>query len=179
MTSSNKQLILRQLPGIDHLLAITEKKPSFKKIPRSVILESARNALANIRKQVLAGEEIKISDEIIIDRMFSLSNDKIKPRLVTVINATGVVLHTNLGRALLCEEALENITTVARSYSNLELNIGTGKRGIRYAAIEELICDLTGAESAIAVNNNAGAVLLALNTIASQTKVIVSWGELV
>jgi len=88
-------------------------------------------------------------------------------------------LHTNLGRALLCEEALENITTVARSYSNLELNIGTGKRGIRYAAIEELICDLTGAESAIAVNNNAGAVLLALNTIASQTKVIVSWGELV
>lgn len=90
-----------------------------------------------------------------------------------------MVLHTNLGRALLCEDALDNIQQVAGSYSNLELNLGTGKRGIRYAAIEALICELTGAEAAMAVNNNAGAVLLALNTIAQGTQVVVSRGELV
>ncbi|MCK5837421.1 MAG: L-seryl-tRNA(Sec) selenium transferase, partial [Desulfobacula sp.] len=82
-------------------------------------------------------------------------------------------------RALLCKDAVENIKTIAQTYSNLELNIGTGKRGIRYEAVEDLICELTGAQSAIVVNNNAGAVLLALNTIARDTQVVVSRGELV
>jgi L-seryl-tRNA(Ser) seleniumtransferase len=102
-----------------------------------------------------------------------------KNRLTPLINATGVVLHTNLGRALLCRDALDNIMAVASAYSNLELNLVTGKRGIRYAAIEELICELTGAQAAMAVNNNAGAVLLALNTLAQGRQVIVSRGELV
>ena len=90
-----------------------------------------------------------------------------------------MVLHTNLGRALLCEDALNNIRSISQSFSNLEMNIKTGKRGIRYEAIDELICELTGAQSAIAVNNNAGAVFLALNTIAEGREVVVSRGELV
>lgn len=179
MTDSDTQQNLRKLPGIDRLLDMAVQERSFSSIPRSVTLEAARNTLDYIRQELLAGNTPPISHPAILDEMLAYATDKITPRLVNVINATGVVLHTNLGRALLCEKALDNITSVARSYSNLELNIKTGKRGIRYAAIEELICDLTGAQSAIAVNNNAGAVLLALNTIACNTKVIVSRGELV
>ncbi len=194
MTSSDKQQLLRQLPGVDHLLELSKHQDQFKGIPRSVILEAARTAIDAIRKKILAMEAStpdtpkidtplddapQISDDAILEKIKFLASQKMHPKLVTVINGTGVVLHTNLGRALLCEEALENITTISKSYSNLELNIETGKRGIRYAAIEELICDLTGAESAIAVNNNAGAVLLALNTIAQHTQVVVSRGELV
>ena len=103
-----------------------------------------------------------------------------KNRLLPLINATGVVLHTNLGRALLCEDALENISDYFRFLFQPGTQSGLpGKRGIRYAAVEGLICELTGAESAIAVNNNAGAVFLALNTIAQGTDVVVSRGELV
>lgn len=179
MNTPNQQQLLRQLPGVDHLLHLSKESTAFDNIPRSVTLESARTALDRFRKKILAGKEVEISDHLILEQMLAYAGEKLRPRLVNLINATGVVLHTNLGRALLCEEALENVTAIARTYSNLELNIDTGKRGIRYAAIEELICDLTGAQSAIAVNNNAGAVLLALNTIAENTRVIVSRGELV
>ncbi|MDQ1270507.1 MAG: L-seryl-tRNA(Ser) seleniumtransferase, partial [Thermodesulfobacteriota bacterium] len=122
---------------------------------------------------------VTINDEVIIKQAALLAAQKMKNRLTPLINATGVVLHTNLGRALLCRDALDNIMAVASAYSNLELNLVTGKRGIRYAAIEELICELTGAQAAMAVNNNAGAVLLALNTLAQGRQVIVSRGELV
>jgi L-seryl-tRNA(Ser) seleniumtransferase len=96
-----------------------------------------------------------------------------------VINATGVVLHTNLGRAPLCAEALRNIVDIARGYSNLELDLSTGERGSRYSHVEEILCRISGAESALVVNNNAGAVLLALNSLAEGKEVIVSRGQLV
>jgi len=179
MTRSDKHENLKNLPGIDHLLELSKKNKSFLDIPRSVILESARTALEIIRKNILANIETPINDDTILMQMHVLAKEKIRPRLVNVINATGVVLHTNLGRALLCDDALKNITRIAQSYSNLELKIETGKRGIRYEAVDELICELTGAQSAIVVNNNAGAVLLALNTIAENTQVVVSRGELV
>ncbi len=170
---------LKALPGVDHLLELTKKKAPFRDIPRRVILESLRNALDHTRQAILADRDPCMTDDTLLDRAYRLATQKIRSRLVPVINATGVVLHTNLGRALLCEDALDNIQTIAQSYSNLELNIGTGKRGIRYEAVEDLICELTGAQSAIVVNNNAGAVLLALNTIAQDTQVVVSRGELV
>ncbi|MBU8849403.1 MAG: L-seryl-tRNA(Sec) selenium transferase [Desulfobacterales bacterium] len=179
MTRSDKHESLKNLPGVDHILELVKKNDRFLDIPRSVILDSARSALENIRKDILADIETPITDENILMRMQLLAKEKIRPRLVSVINATGVVLHTNLGRALLCEDALKNITTIAQSYSNLELKIETGKRGIRYEVVDELICELTGAQSAVVVNNNAGAVLLALNTIAKDTQVVVSRGELV
>jgi len=170
---------LKNLPGVDHLLELAKEDDRFLDIPRSIILDCARKALEHIRNDILADIETLINDETILIQMQILAKEKIRPRLVNVINATGVVLHTNLGRALLCEDALENIITIAKSYSNLEMNIKTGKRGIRYEAVDELICELTGAQSAIVVNNNAGAVLLALNTIAKDTEVVVSRGELV
>ncbi|WP_300462019.1 L-seryl-tRNA(Sec) selenium transferase [Desulfobacula sp.] len=179
MTLSDKHMHLKALPGVDHLLELTKKKAPFRDIPRRVILESLRNALDHTRQAILADRDPCMTDDTLLDRAYRLATQKIRSRLVPVINATGVVLHTNLGRALLCEDALDNIQTIAQSYSNLELNIGTGKRGIRYEAVEDLICELTGAQSAIVVNNNAGAVLLALNTIAQDTQVVVSRGELV
>jgi L-seryl-tRNA(Ser) seleniumtransferase len=176
---TDKHESLKNLPGVDHLLELAKKDDRFLDIPRSVILDSTRKVLENIRKNILADIETPITDETLLTQMQRLAKEKIRPRLVTVINATGVVLHTNLGRALLCEDALKNIVTIAQSYSNLELRIKTGKRGLRYEAVDELICELTGAQSAIIVNNNAGAVLLALNTIAKDTQVVVSRGELV
>lgn len=179
MDHPDKQTLLKNLPGVDHLLLLAKKDDRFLDIPRSVTLDSARKAVDDMRKEILADMAPRVTEETILSKTLGLARKTIRPRLVTIINATGVVLHTNLGRALLCADAVKNIQTIAQSYSNLELNIDTGKRGIRYAAVEDLICELTGAQSAIAVNNNAGAVLLALNTIAKDTQVVVSRGELV
>jgi len=189
MTHTDKHQQLRDLPGVDHLLESIKNDDRFFEIPRKVILESIRSILERIRRDILEDNTADIPDKhiiekgiiekTIIDETLGAARKKIKNRLAPLINATGVVLHTNMGRALLCEDALENIQTISQSYSNLELNLATGKRGIRYTAVEELICELTGAESAIAVNNNAGAVLLALNTLAKDTQVVVSRGELV
>ena len=96
-----------------------------------------------------------------------------------LINATGVVIHTNLGRSVLCERAIENITSVSENYSNLEYNLSEGKRGKRYAHIKRILRELTGAEDVLVVNNNAAAVLLCLNTLSKGKEVLVSRGELV
>nr|WP_321402809.1 L-seryl-tRNA(Sec) selenium transferase [uncultured Desulfobacter sp.] len=175
----DKHLQLKSLPGVDHILALAETDDQFKQMPRSLVVDSVRRAIDNTRKQILDDRPAVITDDAIIEMTALFASQKMKNRLNPLINATGVVLHTNLGRALLCQDALDNIMAVAASYSNLELNLETGKRGIRYAAIENLICELTGAEAAMAVNNNAGAVLLALNTLAQGRQVIVSRGELV
>lgn len=179
MSSSEKQQILSRLPGVDTLLDLAGQKDSFRKLPKSIIKDAARNTIDHIRREILDGVREQIDNAEILDLMRSWALEKISPNLVSLINATGVVLHTNLGRALLCKDALKNIVEISSSYSNLEFNIESGKRGIRYAAVEELICDLTGAQSAVVVNNNAGAVLLALNTIAQGREVVVSRGELV
>ncbi len=175
----DKHTILKNLPGVDHLLELAKKDARFFDIPRGVIVDSLRDALENRREDILSGSTTDTTDDSLLASSSFFVLQKIKPKLVNVINATGVVLHTNLGRALLCEDALNNIKDISQSFSNLEMNIETGKRGIRYEAVDELICELTGAESAIVVNNNAGAVLLALNTIAKETQVVVSRGELV
>jgi L-seryl-tRNA(Ser) seleniumtransferase len=179
MSTSTKHEILKNLPGVDHLLESAKSSSVFASIPRSVIIDSLRNTLDATRKKILTGQSPDMTDKAILDKAHELARRKMEPKLVNIINATGVVLHTNLGRALLCKDALDNISCIASAYSNLELKIETGKRGIRYEAVDELICELTGAQSAIAVNNNAGAVLLALDTIAKGKQVIVSRGELV
>ena len=175
----DKHLQLKSLPGVDHILTLAETDDRFTRIPHRLVLESVRRAIDNTRKQILEDKPVIISDEAILKQAALFAGKKMKNRLIPLINATGVVLHTNLGRALLCRDALDNIMAVSSAYSNLELNLATGKRGIRYAAIEALICELTGAQAAMAVNNNAGAVLLALNTLAQGRQVIVSRGELV
>ncbi|MCP3941853.1 MAG: L-seryl-tRNA(Sec) selenium transferase [Desulfobacteraceae bacterium] len=179
MSHTDKHRQLRDLPGVDHILESIKDDDRFFEIPRTVILASIRSILEKIRQEILKDNKPEIQNKDIIEKTIIMAREKIKNRLIPVINATGVVLHTNMGRALLCEDALENIKTISQSYSNLELNINTGKRGIRYSAVEELICELTCAQSAIVVNNNAGAVFLALNTLAKDTQVVVSRGELV
>ena len=102
-----------------------------------------------------------------------------KLNLKRTINATGVVVHTNLGRSLLADDAVENLLAIASRYSNLEFDLSKGERGSRYSNVEDLLCEISGAEAAMVVNNNAGAVFLCLETISRDKKVIVSRGELV
>lgn len=148
--------------------------------PHCLKVEAAQEAVECCRKQILRGETPPqgMLASIVADVSQRLA-EKIHPSLREVINATGTLLHTNLGRAPLSEAALQAINTVARSYSNLELDLKTGKRGHRYSHIDRLLCRLTGAEAAAVVNNNAGAVLLALTALAQGDEAVVSRGELV
>ncbi len=179
MTTKDKHQLLRSLPGVDHVLEKTRHDDRFTAVPRSVVKTSVQTVLDRLRQDILSDRQHTAEQTAILSETAALCRQKLAPRLVSLVNATGVVLHTNLGRALLCDDALENIQAIAAAYSNLELDVATGKRGLRYSAVEELICELTGAQAAIAVNNNAGAVLLALNTLAKDTEVVVSRGELV
>ena len=179
MTSVSKQDLLQQLPGVDALLALAGTVSQTRKIPQKVLKSAIRATLETLRRQILQGGAPPLAPRDCLATAMAAATDILKPRLVSTINATGVVLHTNLGRALLSQAALDNITTIASGYSNLEFNISTGRRGIRYSAVESLLCELTGAGAAMAVNNNAGAVLLCLDTLANAKEVIVSRGELV
>ena len=167
------------MPGVDLLLDFAGQDPRFADVPRNLITQILRSTVDDTRKLILDDLPADPDPGAIMDRAAAFAKEKMKNRLKPLINGTGVVLHTNLGRALLCQEALDNLSGISATYSNLELDLETGKRGIRYAAIEDLICELTGAQAAMAVNNNAGAVLLALNTLAQGREVVVSRGELV
>ena len=179
MTTKDKHQLLRSLPGVDHVLEEARQDDRFASVPRSVVKQSIQTVLDRLRQEILSDRQPPAALTAILSETAALCRQRLAPRLVSLVNATGVVLHTNLGRALLCADALENIQAIAAGYSNLELDVATGKRGLRYSAVEDLICELTGAQAAIAVNNNAGAVLLALNTLAKDTEVVVSRGELV
>lgn len=146
---------------------------------RRIILRSIRDVLQGRRKELMDGLKPDVSlaslARDIEDLISDLSSFKLRP----LINATGVVIHTNLGRAILAESALRNITDVAKHYSNLEYELSRGRRGKRYTHLLYILRELSGAEEAIVVNNNAAAVLLCLNTFAKEREVIVSRGELV
>lgn len=175
---NNKQLLLKNLPGIDRVLDCENLSSS--KAPHALVVESAREAVEHARSSILAGGSPSCAhlESICADAEARLRNKRIFS-LREVINATGTLLHTNLGRAPLCSAALENISNIAKGYSNLELNLESGKRGHRYSHVDELLCRLTGAEAAAVVNNNAGAVLLALTALARGREAVVSRGELV
>jgi len=172
---------LRQLPSVDEVLRLVEQEVG-DRLPRKILVEQVRAAIGALRQQVLAGQPVPVeemSPERVAQRARQGAEAFLRPRLRPVINATGVVLHTNLGRAVLSEEARRALWTVTAGYSNLELDLTTGERGSRYSHVVELLCYLTGAEGALVVNNNAAAVLLALNTLAKGKEVIVSRGQLV
>jgi L-seryl-tRNA(Ser) seleniumtransferase len=181
--TKTRQALLRSLPGVDRVLEIAKTDSDFTGIPRSVLIAAARLVIET-RRQMILNEKLKIPEETVTDSYFlaqikASATAAMKPNLTRVINATGIVVHTNLGRSLLADAALDHIRTVAGRYSNLEFNLAEGRRGSRYTVVEDLICELTGAESAMVVNNNAAAVLLSLDTIARNKEVIVSRGELV
>jgi L-seryl-tRNA(Ser) seleniumtransferase len=181
--SENQQKMLRMLPGVDHVLALVEPLPFFKGIPAVVVTNSIRETLGARRKSILtAGQNIaeeSLADARIIELVKAAVEKAMAPNLKPLVNATGVVVHTNLGRSLLPDEVVDNLKVIAGRYSNLEYDLNAGKRGSRYSSIEDILCEISGAEAGLVVNNNAGAVLLCLETIAKGREVIVSRGELV
>ncbi len=176
--------LLRQLPSIDDILKEKRTLAWLETYPRVLVLEAIRTAVDKQRKVILqaaekdTGSKAPSLTDILNDTEIILGKLS-EPSLRPVINATGVVVHTNLGRSILSEQALRRIAEVSRSYSNLEYDISAGERGKRYIHIESMLRRLTGIEAATAVNNNAAAVLLCLNTLARGKEVIVSRGELV
>jgi L-seryl-tRNA(Ser) seleniumtransferase len=176
--------LLRQLPSVDELLKEDRVKAWLGTNPRILVLDALRSAVDRKRKAVIDRSEkgspdIDLSIPAVLNSAELILAQLSEPSLRPLINATGVVVHTNLGRSLLSEAAIERIIEVNRSYSNLEYDIAAGERGKRYTHIESILARLTGAEAATAVNNNAAAVLLCLNTLAKGKEVIVSRGELV
>jgi L-seryl-tRNA(Ser) seleniumtransferase len=177
-----RQSLLKKLPGVDHLLEQTKAAPFFEDVPRSVLVNSVRAVIDLLRSDILSATpdiEKDLSDTLILEKIRARVQTELSLNLIPLINATGVVVHTNLGRSLLAPEAIENIALVAGSYSNLEFDLELGRRGSRYSAVEDILCELTRAEAAMVVNNNAGAVLLALETLSKGKTAIVSRGELV
>lgn len=177
-----KKDLLKQLPKMDDILLALEKKGAFARDGRDYIVAAGRTVVSELREAVLTpgGKIAKIpSLDVIVGRVEAKLDAMRRFRLRKVVNATGVVLHTNLGRSPLCKEALARIIEVAGSYSNLEYDLEKGERGLRYSHVRDLLCTLTGAEEALVVNNNAAAVLLVLDTLAKGREAIVSRGELV
>jgi L-seryl-tRNA(Ser) seleniumtransferase len=181
--SAEQKALLRALPGVDRMIELARQRPEFDDAPNSVLVNAIRTALEALRHQILSspgtGAIAPPGDEEILQMTAGALRETLRLKLKPLVNATGVVVHTNLGRSLLADEALENIAAVARSYSNLEYDLDAGRRGSRYSHVEALLCEITGAEAAMVVNNCAGAVLLCLDTVARGRKVVVSRGELV
>ena len=174
---------LRLLPSVDEVLRDGRLVELLGTHPRNVVVQAVREALAEERRKILSGFVPEGDKSAYLNLILTSASEKVirslRPNLRRVINATGVVLHTNLGRALLSDKARNAVNGVASDYSNLELDLDTGGRGSRYAPLESLLLTLTGAEAALVVNNNAAAVLLALSTIARGREVVVSRGQLV
>ncbi len=178
MLESDLQERLRQLDSIDALLRHGAAAPLLAQYGHNLVVEALREALAEARQAVLAGEAYAGAAAILEEASYRLASAT-QPTLRPVINATGVLLHTNLGRAPLSEATLEAMRQVGHGYSNLEFDLAAGQRGSRYMHAEALLCRLTGAEAALVVNNNAGAVLLALSALAHGREVLISRGQLV
>jgi L-seryl-tRNA(Ser) seleniumtransferase len=166
---------LRELPSVDELLGRKELEILVERHGRTPVLAAARAALARAREDVTAG--FPAGD--LVERTSTELEARLRPSLRRVLNATGVVVHTNLGRAPLADAALERVREVGAGYSNLEYDVEAGSRGSRQDHVAAALRELTGAEAALVVNNNAAAVLLALAALAEGREVIVSRGELI
>jgi len=166
----------RGLPSVDRLArAVSERLGD---APAWAVTEAARQVLDALRVELSQGATDSPELEELVERTAAHALELVRPRPSRVVNATGVVLHTNLGRAVLADGAAAAANEAARSYSDLELDPATGRRGNRLGSVSGLLARLSGAEAAFAVNNNAAATLLALDTLARGREVVVSRGEL-
>jgi L-seryl-tRNA(Ser) seleniumtransferase len=174
-----KQKLLTTLPSVDEILRSNQGVQWLNVYPRRYVIQAIRDVIDSRRKEILKGFISDISEESMMaeieNTMERLSSYSLRP----LINATGIVIHTNLGRSILSEKALENIKKVSGSFSNLEYDLKAGKRGKRYTHVIRVLKEVTGAEDAVIVNNNAAAVFLCLNTLSKGKEAIVSRGELV
>lgn len=171
------------LPSVDEILEYKSIRELLDKVPRQLMIDSIRQEIdslrTRIRNQEISKEELLEEMDSLVSNILSRALKLDEYGLKSVVNATGTIIHTNLGRSLLNKSVLEHVNQVASNYSNLEYDIVAGHRGSRYSMIENLICQITGAEAALVVNNNAAAVLLALSTLSKGKEVIVSRGELI
>ncbi len=168
---------LRRLPKVDEVLASPAMRGLLERAPRWAVVTAVRAEIDRLRAEIVAArsDSVAVDARNVADQVARL----IEPSLVPVLNATGVVLHTNLGRAPLAEPALARVAAVARGYANLEYELDARRRGSRHEHVAQLLATLTGAEDALVVNNCAAAVLLALSQLAAGRGVVVSRGELV
>ncbi len=173
MTSS-----LRQLPSVERVLQAPEVAPFIAVHGRSIVTEATRAALDAARARIRAGEEVP-DFAALLQAVAAEAEQRSAPTLLPVINATGVIIHTNLGRAPLSQDARRAMLDVAPGYANLEYDLAAGERGSRYAHAAQLLAELTGAEAGLVVNNNAAAVTLVLAALCAGRDVIISRGELV
>ena len=175
----SKQL-LSQIPAINKILLLDEVKSLIQEYSEVAVKSAIKNYIDEIKQEILNEELHEVpSLENIVEVVSQIVKNEDKNSLRRVINATGTILHTNLGRSLLSQKIKENIESVAFNYSNLEFDIDNKKRGSRYVHLIDIIKKLTGAEDVLVVNNNAAAVLLTLNTLVKDKEIVVSRGELV
>jgi L-seryl-tRNA(Ser) seleniumtransferase len=169
---------LRQIPSVDHLIKAESIANSIAVYGRPLTVQAIRAVLAGVRTNYTSGSSVPNEDEL-VDRVAQQLTKWTAPTLVPVINTTGVILHTNLGRAPLSKSALESIQKSALNYNSLEYQLEKGRRGSRSVHAESYLKQLTGAEGALVVNNNASAVLLILSALARRRKVLIARSQLV
>ncbi|HEY5973560.1 MAG TPA: L-seryl-tRNA(Sec) selenium transferase, partial [Geobacteraceae bacterium] len=173
--------LLKTIPKVDRVLATPELSELLAANARPVVLAAVRDVLDGLRASLVAGtaDADDLALPAVVDRVRQELARASAPSLRRVVNGTGVVIHTNLGRSPLPPTVRQQLEEIAFHYSNLEFDLASGERGSRYSHVEGLLCQLTGAEAALVVNNNAAAVLLALSSLAAGREAIVSRGELV
>ena len=183
MTSKARQDLFKLIPSVDRLMNSPELETTLDQFPRSLVLKAIHQVLEHIRKEILKGTVYEAPADLALVRVAGQIKDRLeimaRPSLKTVINATGVIVHTNLGRSLLAERVIKRFKAIAGAYSNLEYDLDQGRRGSRYSHVEDILEELTSAEGVMVVNNNAAAVLIAIETLAKGREVVVSRGQLV
>lgn len=182
MVINDKEKLYRKIPAVDRLLLSPRIEELLIVYPRSMILKAIHEILNGLRKKIQSGnleDDSQVDIETVLMQVEERLNMMSSPSLKTVINATGIVIHTNLGRSGLADKVLRRLSEIGGGYSNLEYDLAQGKRGSRYVHVEEILKELTSAEAAMVVNNNAAAVLICLDTLAKGREVIVSRGQLV
>ncbi len=179
----NKEILFRKIPSVDELLIAPGIRTLLSNTPRSLVVRAIREVLDELRQSIRAtavtSEMPHLGMNAVTERIIQRVSVLKQPSLRHVINATGIIVHTNLGRSPLPKEAITKLASLAGCYCNLEYDLSAGKRGSRYVHVRDILVELTGAEDALVVNNNAAAVLLTLNTIARGKEVIISRSELV
>ena len=178
----NKNMLYRSIPKVDVLLENSDIVTLIENHHRDVVVDVIREEIDKLRNFIKENDDVNLIETKINNLIenIKISTEKVYSyNIKKVINGTGTILHTNLGRAIISKKHADYLSEVVTSYSNLEYNLEEGKRGERYSHFEKLICKITGAEAAMAVNNNAAAVMLVLSSMAAEREVIVSRGELV
>ncbi|MBG0789789.1 MAG: L-seryl-tRNA(Sec) selenium transferase [Desulfovibrionaceae bacterium] len=174
--------LFRHLPSVDSVLSSLAAAGEFDSLPRPLVKGLVNDFLDVCREEVRSGlltEPAQLELAALLPRLAAFVRAGARPHFRRVLNATGVVIHTNLGRSLLAKSAIEAVAEACGHYSNCEFDLKTGKRGSRYSHVEGILCEITGAEAAMVVNNNAAAVFIMLETLARGREVIVSRGQLV